>query len=90
MDEVPVDERFGGRIVEFELDAAVLLQDLGALLVQVNGIAGQLLLPDVATGGVPSGNWMLDYLASWNWTISGGSNEVIRNIIAERLLELPR
>jgi alkylation response protein AidB-like acyl-CoA dehydrogenase len=73
-----------------KLHYAVLLQRLGALLVKVNGIDGQLLHPDVATGGVPGGNWMLDYLASWNWTISGGTNEVIRNIISERLLGLPR
>jgi alkylation response protein AidB-like acyl-CoA dehydrogenase len=73
-----------------KLQYAVMLQKLGALLVQVNGLDGQMLRPDIATGGVPNANWMLDYLGSWSWTISGGTNEIMRNIISERILGLPR
>jgi alkylation response protein AidB-like acyl-CoA dehydrogenase len=73
-----------------KLHYAVMLQKLGELLMRVNGLDGQMLLPDISTGAVPSGNWMLDYLATWTWTISGGTNEIIRNIIAERFLGLPR
>jgi alkylation response protein AidB-like acyl-CoA dehydrogenase len=76
--------------VYIKLHYAVLLQKLGGLLVRANGLTGQLLRADIASGGVPSGNWMFDYLASWNWTIAGGTNEIMRNIIAERILGLPR
>jgi alkylation response protein AidB-like acyl-CoA dehydrogenase len=73
-----------------KLHYAVMLQKLGALLVKANGLDAQMLLPDIVTGAVPGGNWMLDYLASYAWTISGGTNEIMRNIIAERILGLPR
>jgi hypothetical protein len=33
---------------------------------------------------------MADFMNSYAWTIAGGSEEVQRNIIAERMLEMPR
>jgi alkylation response protein AidB-like acyl-CoA dehydrogenase len=35
-------------------------------------------------------DWLVSHLASWAWTIAGGSNEIQRNIIGERVLGLPR
>ena len=37
-----------------------------------------------------TGNWMADFMNSYAWTIAGGSDEVQRNIIAERMLDMPR
>ena len=37
-----------------------------------------------------SGDWFIDHLKSWTWTIAAGSNEIQRNIIGERVLGLPR
>jgi alkylation response protein AidB-like acyl-CoA dehydrogenase len=37
-----------------------------------------------------SGHWMSDFVRSWAWTIAGGTNEIQRNIISERMLHLPR
>ena len=37
-----------------------------------------------------TGNWMVDFMNSYNWSIAGGSDEIQRNIIAERLLCMPR
>ena len=40
--------------------------------------------------GFLSGRWFVDHIRSWTWTISAGTNEIQRNIIAERVLGLPR
>ena len=40
--------------------------------------------------GFISGDWRVDWLSSHGWTIAGGTNEIQLNIIAERLLGLPR
>jgi hypothetical protein len=41
-------------------------------------------------GGFETGNWSFDYMNSFQWTIAGGTNEIQRNIIAERVLGMPR
>ena len=41
-------------------------------------------------GGYVSGDWSVDFVSSFGWTIAGGTNEIQLNIIAERLLGLPR
>jgi len=45
---------------------------------------------DSAGGDYQSGPWMAQYLRSFANTIAGGTSEIQRNIIAERLLGLPR
>jgi alkylation response protein AidB-like acyl-CoA dehydrogenase len=67
-----------------------LLQDFTALGVRMGGIDAQYLQPILMGGGYETGYWMQDHLYSWSWTIAGGSNEIQRNIIAERELGLPR
>ncbi|MET0984293.1 MAG: acyl-CoA dehydrogenase family protein, partial [Steroidobacteraceae bacterium] len=67
-----------------------LLQDFTELGVRMGGIHAQYLQPLLMGGGYETGYWMQDFLYSWSWTIAGGSNEIQRNIIAERALGLPR
>jgi alkylation response protein AidB-like acyl-CoA dehydrogenase len=56
----------------------------------LQGVSGQVRQPLLEAAGWESGDWMSDYLNSWGWTISGGTNEIMRNMIGEQLLGLPR
>ena len=67
-----------------------LLQKFTDLGVQLGGMSAQYLQSVLMGGGYETGYWMHDNLYSWACTIAGGSNEIQRNIIAERALGLPR
>jgi len=67
-----------------------LLQRFTDLLVRIEGLSAQVLRPGLICGVYPTGNPLYDFISSWVWTISGGANEIIKNIIAERLIGLPR
>jgi len=67
-----------------------LLRDFTKLGVDIGGMETQYLRGVLMGGANETGYWMQDYLYSWAWTISGGSSEIQRNIIAERGLQLPR
>ena len=61
-------------------------QSLTRLAVSLGGLPA-LVDADEVTAGRP---WFLDHLDSWEFTISGGTNEIQRNLIGERVLGLPR
>ena len=66
-----------------------ILHRLSGDVVDLLGVSAQLgrpLEPDAPRGG----SWMLDHLGSWGLAIGGGTNEIQRNLIAERVLGLPR
>lgn len=66
------------------------LREFTRLGVRLGGLDAQYRLPIVFGGGMQTGNWMADFMNSYAWTIAGGSDEVQRNIIAERALGMPR
>lgn len=70
-----------------KLHDTVLRQRIADLMTRIDGLAGQRHV-EIPEGGLPNG--MFDHLSSFAGTISGGTNEIMRNIIAERGLGLPR
>ena len=86
-----LDGSGGGAVASIlKLYYSELLQRVGNFGLQVSGLEAQLVQP--LTHGIrfESGDWMYDYLSAWGWTIGGGTNEIQRNLIAERVLGLPR
>lgn len=65
------------------------LRAYSLLGLRLGGMDEQYIAP-ITFGDLNTGNWMADFMNSYAWTIAGGSEEVQRNIIAERMLELPR
>jgi alkylation response protein AidB-like acyl-CoA dehydrogenase len=65
------------------------LRAYSKLGLRLGGMAEQYVAP-ITFGDLNTGNWMADYMNSYAWTIAGGSEEVQRNIIAERMLDMPR
>jgi alkylation response protein AidB-like acyl-CoA dehydrogenase len=71
----------------FYSEAVRRLAELGTTL---GGLEAQEEQPFVLGAERETGHWLLDYISTWGWTIGGGTNEVLRNIVAERVLGLPR
>jgi len=65
-----------------------LAQDLHETAIALQGPSGQLMPGDPRC--VDHGHWQRWFLYSRSWSISGGTSEVQLNIIASRLLGLPR
>ena len=57
---------------------------------RIGGLEAQYNAGYMCAAPQETGMWTFDFLNSYNWTIAGGSDEVQRNIIAERMLGMPR
>jgi alkylation response protein AidB-like acyl-CoA dehydrogenase len=67
-----------------------LLHKFTRYVADLRGVGGQLDEPVLACAGWETGFWMNDYIHSFGWLIGGGTNEIQRNVIGERMLGLPR
>jgi len=59
---------------------------------RLSAIVADILGPDFLEYGTDrtSNRWTYDFMWAWVLTISGGSSEIQREVIADRILELPR
>ena len=74
--------------LQFKLVATEMGQDIAQLAYEIEGAASSLYVNDVhAPAG---GQWPLAYMNSFGVTIAAGANEVQRNILGERVLNLPK
>jgi alkylation response protein AidB-like acyl-CoA dehydrogenase len=82
-------EEIGGAASVVKLHYAQVLRAFTALGLKADA-ASHRLSPFTLGGGHETGNWSFDYMNSFMWSIAGGSNEIQRNVIAERVLGMPR
>lgn len=69
-----------------KLTSSELGQEIQAFAVSLQGAAGMLWKEDALV----SPSWQHDYLRSFAFTIEGGTSEIQKNIVAERILGLPK
>jgi len=67
-----------------------LLHRMMLRITDLRGVAGQIDAGVLACAGWETGFWMNDFIHSFGWLIGGGTNEIQRNVIGERMLGLPR
>ena len=80
----------GGTSAIIKIFYTELLANLMRQITDLQGLAAQLDQPILESAGWESGFWMNDYVHSFGWAIAGGSSEILRNVIGERMLGLPR
>jgi alkylation response protein AidB-like acyl-CoA dehydrogenase len=79
--KIPGPEASFGKLV-----GGVLGQEMAAYAMELQGLAGGLNDPTVCADAA---NWQARYLGFPGLRIAGGTDEVLRNIISERVLGLP-
>jgi alkylation response protein AidB-like acyl-CoA dehydrogenase len=80
----------GGKSAIIKIFYTELLAKLMRQVTELQGVVAQLDQPLLESAGWESGHWMIDYVHSFGWAIGGGTNEIMRNVIGERMLGLPR
>ena len=74
--------------LQSKLVGSEIRQELGEVALGILGLRSSLYVGD--DNAVDDGRWPLGYMNSYTGTISGGSSEIQRNILGERVLGLPK
>jgi alkylation response protein AidB-like acyl-CoA dehydrogenase len=74
--------------LQFKLVATEMGQDIAQLAYEIEGPGSSLYLND--ENAPAGGQWQLAYMNSFGLTIAAGTNEVQRNILGERVLNMPK
>ncbi len=92
LEEIEANPEMGGSSTPplVKIQFSELLRRYTDLRLRIEGLSAQRLEPVLKGGGHQTGNRMFDFLWSYAWTIAGGANEIIKTVIAERTLGLPR
>jgi alkylation response protein AidB-like acyl-CoA dehydrogenase len=80
----------GGSSAIIKIFYSELLSKLMREVTELQGANAQLDQPLLESAGWETGFWMIDYIHAFGWIIAGGTNEILRNVIGERMLGLPR
>ena len=67
-----------------------LFGQMQALRVRITGIGGQRMVLGPSDGGQIEERSLFDYVNSYSFSITGETNESMRNIIAERVFGMPQ
>ena len=59
-------------------------------LVEHKSVVGVTTNPTIFAGAIADGEWQRAYLNSYAGTIAGGTSEIVRNILGEKVLGLPK
>jgi alkylation response protein AidB-like acyl-CoA dehydrogenase len=90
IDDIVRGEDVSGTSSIIKVFYSELLHKLTRQFTDVLGARGQLDGPVLASAGWETDFWMNDYIHSFGWLIGGGTSEIMRNVIGERMLGLPR
>ncbi len=74
--------------LQHKLRQSELMQDMAQLATEIEGAASSLYIAD--ENAPANGRWPLGHMNSFGFTIAAGTSEVQRNILGERVLDLPK